>query len=198
MSVMGDLLFYHSRGPDLGDVLRDHIANGLGKAADSVSEHDFATHSDEQLAEQLITRQAFKPLVVEFEKAQPEVKEVTLNVSDYGQTIPVRGFRITKAIPFTGNVELWRLKPNSFDMNPPRGDIQRGKLVIGIELPEAQSARAAEYLDETIKGIHRYLEWQTAQIGQHNASLLDQALPLVQQRRVSLEKRAALLKSLKG
>jgi hypothetical protein len=197
MAIIGELLFYNGNSLDLGDVLRHQASQGLSQAVDAIPEADFAKHTDEELALRTAERASMRPLTVEFDKAEPQVTPTTVTVRDFGQMITVKGYRITKAIPFSGDPQLWQLKTNPANFNPPRGEVRRGQLVIGIELPEAQAERAAEELDRTVAGIREYLGWQGAQIQQHNATLREQALPLIQRRRVYLSKGAALLDSLK-
>lgn len=197
MAVIGELLFYNGNGPDLGDVLRHQASQGLSQAVDAIPEAEFANHTDEELALRTAERVAMQPLKVEFDKAEPQVAPTTVTVRDFGQMITVKGYRVTKTIPFSGNPQLWALRTNPANFSPPRGEVRRGQLVIGIELPEAQAERAAEELDRTVVDIREYLGWQAAQIQQHNATLRGQALPLIQRRRAYLSKGAALLDSLK-
>ncbi|MGC8160085.1 hypothetical protein ACP3WZ_26530, partial [Salmonella enterica] len=64
--------------------------------------------------------------------------------------IRVAGLEATKSIPFTGAPELWRLHPGSWSSNPPRGEIRRDKLVIGITVPAQQADQAAQYIEQTV------------------------------------------------
>lgn len=199
MSVAGELLFYRSNSADLDDVLRHQASYGLGQVVDAIPEASFAAHSDEALADRLAAQQAMKPLAVEFEKAEPQVASTNVEVHHFGRMSSVKGYRITKTIPFSGDPQLWHLKPNPANLSPPRGDVRGGRLVIGIELPEAEAEqRAAAYFDSTVASIREYLGWQAAQIERYNAGLSAQALPLIQRRRQHLDKGAALLRSLKG
>jgi hypothetical protein len=197
MAVIGELLFYNSNGLDLDSVLRYRASQGLSQAADAIPEADFAKHKDEELATRVAEQASMQPLTVDFDKAEPQVAPATVTVRDFGRMITVKGYRVTKTIPFSGDSQLWALRTNPANFSPPHGEVRHGHLVIGIELPEGQAERAADELDRTVASIREYLGWQAAQIQQHNAALHGQALPLVQQRRAYLNKGAALLDGLK-
>jgi hypothetical protein len=113
-----------------------------------------------------------------------------------GQPLRINGFRVTKAIPFKGNHQLWDMKPNPRCMNPPYGEIRAQELVIGKEVPEAEADQVKQYIDEVVEKLRECLGYQEAQLQQHNDSLPDLALRLVQQRRASLANAAALQKKL--
>lgn len=205
MAVIGDLLFFKRGGPDLDDVLRHQAEVVLRQTVENIPEKEFTQHSDDELVGRVVSSATVKPLEVAFDQAKADVQETTVDVTgrfdyDMGDGRPVRakGFRATKAIPFKGNPELWHLKTNPWGMNPPRGEVRGQTLVVGISVPEAEASRAKTYLDGVIAQLPEYLERQAAQIQKHNEQLPGLALPLIQQRRSRLSKRADLLKNLQG
>jgi len=197
MAAIGEILFFDRAGPDLGEVLRYQASQGLSQAVDAIPEELFANSTDEVLAQRAAERANVHPLTVEFDKAEPRVAATTVTVSDFGQMRRVKGYRVTKTIPFHGDPHIWKLRPNRWDSNPPRGEVGQSHLIIGIDVQDAQAERAADAIDRIIESVRCYLGWQSAQIQDHNSTLTSQALPLIERRRAYLQRGAALLDSLK-
>lgn len=201
MAVLGDLLFYRSDMVGLGDVLR-HQVDQLRTKVDALPDKVFAEKSDDEIARQVALENAIAPLVADFAAAAAKVQETEVEVHDrFGferGPIRVAGLEATKTIPFTGDPDLWRLHPNSWSSSPPRGEVQRGKLVIGITVPAQQAEEAAQYIDRTIAELPDYIARQKVLIDEHNASLAARAMPWIQQRRQRLGAASDLLKKLGG
>lgn len=201
MAVLGDLLFYRSDMVGLGDVLR-HQVDQLGTKVNALPDKVFAEKTDDELAEQIAAEQAIAPLVPDFGAATAKVQETEVEIHDrFGfdrGPIRVAGLEATKTIPFTGDPDLWRLHPNSWSSNPPRGEVRRDKLVIGITVPAQEANQAAQYIDQTIAELPDYIARQKVLIDQHNASLAAHAMPWIKQRRQRLGAASDLLKKLGG
>ncbi|MER2508261.1 MAG: hypothetical protein U1E59_14310 [Amaricoccus sp.] len=201
MAVLGDLLFYRGDRVGLGDVLR-HQLEQLRNKVDALSDQLFAEKSDEEIAALIAGEQTIAPLVADFAGATAAVRETQVEVLDrFGLrhgSVRVAGLEATKTIPFTGDPNLWRLHPNYWSSNPPRGDVRGDKLVIGITVPADQADEAAQYIDRTIAQLPEYITKQRALLDDHNASLASQAMPSIKARRQRLGTASDLLKKLGG
>jgi hypothetical protein len=201
MPVLGDLLFYRRDQVDLDHILR-HQVELLSRKVDALPDKLFSAKSDDEIAAQVAKDAAVEPLQVDFASAVANVREVEVEVHDrfrYDRdTVRVPGLEATKAIPFKGDKELWHLKTNPWGMNPPRGDVRRDTVVIGISVPTQESEAAAKYIEETIAMIPEYLQHQKTQIDAHNAGLAGHALQWVKMRRGRLSQASVLLKNLGG
>lgn len=199
MSVLGELLFYRRDQVDLDAVLR-HNVTLLRDVIDRIPEREFSSKTDDEIAAEVAESQKIIPLEVHFDKATPNVEETRVEVHDqfgFGRgNASVPGLKATKAIPFTGDAKLWFLRTNPFNMNPPHGLVQGGKLIIGIEVPAQQAEEAKRYIDGVIASLPEYLGWQRAQIENYNKTLASQAFPWIQQRRGRLSQANDLLKKL--
>jgi hypothetical protein len=201
MAVLGDLLFYRRDQVGLDDVLRREVGL-LRDRVDALPDKFFAESSDDQIATFLAEQHAIQPLRVNFGAAKASVIETQLEVHDqFGfRRGPVRvpGLLATKSIPFQGDPDLWRLRTNPFNMNPPHGEIRGNTLVIGISVSTQEADEARRYIDQVIAQIPEYLQRQEAQIAQHNASLTTHAMQWIKVRRQRLGSAADLLKKLEG
>lgn len=201
MAVLGDLLFYRRDQVDLDHVLR-HQVDLLRQKVDALSDKLFSEKSDDEIAAQVAREAAVEPLQVDFASAVASVREVEVEVRDrfrYDRdVVRLPGLEATKAIPFKGDKELWHLKTNPWGMNPPRGVIRSGTIVIGISVPAQEPDAAAKYIEDTMSAIPEYLQRQKVQIDAHNAGLAGQAKQWVKVRRGRLSHASDLLKKLGG
>jgi hypothetical protein len=199
MAVVGDILFYRQDQIDLDTVLRNQGNAGVRKLVEKLPDSAFAKHSDDELVAQVFAKAHIAPLTLALEAAKTKVQEVTVDTRNiFGDFAQVKGLSATKEIPFTGEEDLWHLRPSSFDLNPPRGEVGGKTIVVGIEVTEDQSDQAVAYVADTIKKIQENIERQNVQIKPFNDSLPSLIHPVVQQRRARLGKAADLLKKLQG
>lgn len=201
MAVLGELLFYRRDQVDLDDVLR-HQVDLLRGRVDELPDKLFAEKTDEEIATHVAAKYTIQPLRLDLAAAKASVEEVQVEVHDrWGyERGPVRvpGLRATKSIPFTGEEDLWRLRTNPWNMNPPRGDVRGRKLIIGIEVATQQADEAAKYIDDTIAQLPEYLERQAAQLTPYNSGLAGNAMQWIKMRRARLGTANDLLKKLGG
>jgi hypothetical protein len=201
MAVLGELLFYRRDQVDLDDVLRRQVEL-LRNCADALPDKLFADKTDEEIAAQIAAETTIQSLKVDLAAAKASVQEVQIEVHDrWGYergSVRVPGLKATKAIPFTGERDLWHLRTNPYNLNPPHGEVRGDKLIIGIEVVAHQADEAAKYIEDTIAQIPEYLQRQEVQLATHNAGLAGHAMQWIKMRRRRLGTADDLLKKLGG
>jgi len=103
------------------------------------------------------------------------------------------GTEVSVFVPFSGDPGVFNVRPSSFDLNPPRGD------VVGNELCFVYKFVNAVTLDEyqrTIDTVKRYLEWLRPSAAQLQTELRALAQDLVLKRKQQAEEHARVLDSL--
>lgn len=199
MAVLGELLFQRRDQVDLDTALRLQAQNLRGKV-DALPDRAFQERTDQEIAQELAASEAIEPLTLDLTKAKADVSETPVEVHDpFGFNrgpARVAGLRATKSIPFRGDPELWKLRTNPSNFNPPRGEVQGRHLFIGIEVPAQQSDEAKRYIDQTIGALTEWLDQSRAQVEAHNARIAATAMPFIQQRRARLGRASDLLKKL--
>ena len=197
MAVIGELLFYNRDSVSLDAVLR-HNLGLIASKVDSLPDAVFDAKTDADLAADLSASEAIAPLSIDVTAAQPSVQEIQVAVSDefYAETRTVPGMRVTKAIPFEGDANLWHYPPSQFEMNLPRGEIFDRTVVVGMEMPDAQAQQAKSYIDGYVASINRHVSWQKPQIDTYNASIAAAAARAITARRQRRSKAADILRDL--
>ncbi|KUL94296.1 hypothetical protein DK26_14855 [Bosea sp. WAO] len=200
MALIGDILFYKG---DLDAGLR-HQFTLLPAAVDKISEPTFNAKSDEEIVELVLKDFRVEPLTLHTDQAEAKVEEGQAETRDHFRyhlpngPMKVPGLKASKRIPFSGDPQLWKLKPNRYTLNPPYGEVRSNTLIIGITVPAAQANEAKEHIDSTLAKIPDYLNAQRAQLDEYNARLPAEVARLIQQRRGRLGTAAELLKKLQG
>jgi hypothetical protein len=202
MAVVGDILFYRRNGVDLDAVIRAKT-NGLRNAVDALPERAFSQQTDEQIAESVAKSERIEPLELDFSAAVPKVEETQLELrdDDYGfrqGPIRVPALKATKTIPFKGEPDLWHLRTNPYNVNPPHGEVRGHNLTVDMTVRAEQADQAAKYIEGALKSLPEYLERQHAQLKPYNEGLAANALQWVKQRRSRLGQASDLFKKLGG
>lgn len=97
--------------------------------------------------------------------------------------------RITLAVPFTGEAEMFRLRPGASNLNPPRGRLAGNSLQLDWENPVAEQPDPQRVRTELLKELENvkwYLTAVTAGVAGHNTQLRTLAATLVNERRTKL------------
>jgi hypothetical protein len=201
MAALGDLLFFRRDQVGLDDVLR-HQVELLRGHVDALPDKFFSEKSDDEIASHLAKEHAIQPLTIDLGAAKPNVQETQVEVRDqfgiHRGPIRVPGLLATKSIPFKGDPDLWHLRTNPYNMNPPRGEVRGNALVIGISVPTQQAEEGARYIEQTIAQIPEYLQRQAVQLAQHNDAIGARAMQWIRARRQRIGSAAELLKKMGG
>lgn len=198
MEIGEPLFFTGWNKPSLSDALRGQISSALPKAVDQLAAAEFGGRSDTELVELVLTNVRVEPLKLDLEAATADAKEIQIEAQNvWGERGRVPGLRVTKTVPFSGDRELWKLYPDEFDMNPPRGEIRSNTLVVGMEVREHESDQAVTHIQNTLTKIQSDIDRQTRLIEAYNRELPSHILPLIQARRSRLSKAADVLDKLR-
>lgn len=157
--------------------------------------------NESQLIEQLCSRAAILPLKLEFENERVSQQEVPVDVSnDFLRggpaapgTIIVDGFRLSIHIPFTGNPSLFYLRPNSFGMRRPHGDVESqgedgGAVVFRVETPadldeDELVNKLRQKKEDNTRLLTRYVDFMNADVDTYNAKLKEEISVELQRRK---------------
>jgi hypothetical protein len=198
MSIIGELLFFNRNGASVSDYAR-HFQGQLREKVAAVPQNVFDGKTDDEVVEIVTAEMRMQPLEVEFDKAEKDVQETTMEVRDhfsYGETVEVPALRATKSLPFRGDAGLWTVGTGTWSSSMPQGEVSGNKLVVGMVVRTDRAGDAKAHIDSTMKEIEGYLAQQRQQIDAYNASLPGQIQPLVEERRGRRGAASALLDQL--
>jgi hypothetical protein len=136
-----------------------------------------------------IWRDAAKPIQVDVSRDPRRF------VRDRSRRADVPGHRITVHIPFSGEKDVFRLRPSSFTFNPPRAKVADAELRLIIEYPDDHPADIDSEVGVLLREVDPYLTAARGDVDSYNASLHDVAMGAIERRRQRIEQHEARLQS---
>jgi hypothetical protein len=112
--------------------------------------------------------------------------ETSHEVNDYGRQVTVPGMQYQLTIPFDGDSELFRLRPNSSSPSPPIGTILLRQLFIRVAGSELDVTETRKLFEKIIMEIEKYLTWQRADVGPFNERVRVEATKRITERRKTI------------
>src|SRR5262249_49368627 len=129
--VFKDERLFHGRAI-LESVLENHLRR-LQETVDGIARDQFLNTSEDALIEHVAGSMAIQPLELYRDRTELAESEARVDVSQYrdrdifrdrGPTY-VPGIRITVSTPYSGEPDLWQVRPSAFMMNYPHGRPER-------------------------------------------------------------------------
>jgi hypothetical protein len=195
---------------------KDSLSAFLRKQFDKVEEEvriipkdQFLSAPKEDLIDHTISKLNIEPLKIHEESMAMETSESTINVTgrhdryNFGQPIFVPGTRVIITIPYTGDPELWQLKPSHWRSSFPRATIRYpdssgiGYIDLIVEEPsDIGPEKFKRIVDEKLDDIRFYVENQKKEIEQQNERFVQSVEHAVNNRLNLLEKQEGIVRSL--
>jgi hypothetical protein len=98
----------------------------------------------------------------------------------------VTGTEIVVEVPFSGDAELFKVRPNTYDSGPPRGDVVGNTLVFRHWTDKPESGQVRSEIDRWLGNVRRYLQWHEQTFKPFNDGLPALARGAITQRRGKL------------
>ena len=108
----------------------------------------------------------------------------------------VDGLEVTYNLPFSGDADLFKCRPNRYTFNPPRAVLRQGELTFPYDSANRDVVGTKKSFDDDLTTIKEWLGWQASQIAEYNASLEDRVRSAVIARRAELSKTQSDLEAL--
>lgn len=187
-----DLLFSDY---DLREFLGSRLA-AIDERVLGIREGRFATESDDLLAASVASELVVSRLEVREEGTSVSCRDTKVDVShdfnravwDRSQPTYVDGIEVTYHLPFTAEPELWRCRPSSFTLNPPRAVIAPGELQFPYDQADRDVAATKAQFQEDLSRLKEWLPWVNQQVDEHNSMLESRARKRVSTRRAELKR----------
>jgi len=134
------------------------------------------------------------PLSLHEDQAHAEQNEVQIDVSqdpmrfirDRSRPVNVPGTRVSLTIPFDGDKQLFRCRPSTFTLNPPRGMLDGTNLVLSFDALDHDAPKVKAELDRTLVQVRDSLKYANEQVETYNKSIRSLAKGRLEARRQKL------------
>jgi hypothetical protein len=74
-------------------------------------------------------------------------------------------------VPFTGDKELLKCRPNSFSLNPPHARIAEHELIFEYDLANGDVASTKSSFEQELRNVRQWIQWNTAQVEEFNSGV---------------------------
>ncbi|MDK9556093.1 hypothetical protein QQF73_00550 [Marinobacter sp. M216] len=199
MNSRDNFLFYEG---DLDETLRDQLASARDKV-DRIPQDQFLNSPEDDVVQHVVSELEVEPLVLFEDRAEMDQRETKIDVSGWRGRNPfgnkgpifVAAVEVVVSIPYSGDQQLWHLRPSSWQTVFPRAEVSSqdrtgiGSLKIVITQPvDEPPERIKTLLKKEMLCIRFFMESQHAQIEQFNSSLPIAVKDAVNGRRERLKK----------
>lgn len=117
-------------------------------------------------------------------------------IFDRSKPFYIKGTTVRFFIPFDGDQELFKCRPGPFTLNPPRGGVTAGELILSFTRTEHDANEVKAKFDRTLSTTRQYLERIEHDVSTFNSSLRDKARQRIDTRRQKLLKDQGLVAAL--
>ena len=166
---------------------------------DAISGNQLLNTPVEEIVQHLFNQICVEPLTIYKDKWVHDREEIKIYIQGWpGRIIPregpylLPGIRLTISIPFSGNANLWQLRPNLWSSVLPHGVVKDGFEGIGnldMFFEQTMSEPLEQFgrdRDQNLDLIQKYLASQKEIIDQFNKNLPDTVRALIEARRKRL------------
>lgn len=191
MSDDSELLFYQS-------CLDETLRNVNTKAVEEVNALDSSylmKVSEEDLIDSLAAKHQVEPIELIREQIVvdgPREVEITYRgemAFAYGEDqVTVRGTALTIVVPFRGDPMLFKLRPSTWNTNPPRGRVVDHELHLDFRGEEMSGEQLKREYERVLADAEEYVSWQRGTIDAHNHAMRQVMTQAVAQRKAKLKK----------
>ena len=183
-----NLLFFEYDGFAVAENQKRQLVSEVA----GIAEQRMLNTSVEDLVAYLVKKYVIEVPVLDVEHAVADQREAMVEVSgfmyglDRGETRSVAGTVVTLEIPFTGDSEVFKVKPSTYNLSPPRAEIRSNIVVLTQSGTNLNVSDVQAGFDRTIRDINEYLGWLRNDARQLNETLPALARQAVEGRRAKL------------
>ena len=187
---MTNLLF---RDCDLRSVLAQQDQK-LSNEVASLSEAQVLKTSPEKLCNYLIEKYTVEVAEIDESGINADYGDAQVDISrrfeyavfDRSRPLHITGTRLTFYVPFTGDPQLFKCRPSTFDFNPPRATVSNKELVFVYERTTQDAPAIEKEFERDRKNVKEYLGWIARDVEQFNSAIRGKASQNITARREKL------------
>ena len=178
--------------------LRAVLDTQLQSATDivcAIPEQRFDEKTNEFLAASAASKLVVSPLELLEDEISVSPREARIDVSrdpDRHFSTPgphyVNGLEVTYHLPYVGDSELLKCRPNRFTANPPRAVISSDELRFPYDQADRDIPATKAKFQNDVTALKEWVSWVNEQVVEYNTPLEARVRSLVEQRRAEIEK----------
>lgn len=171
-----------------------HLSDSLGhnlreieKAIEAWNEDDLLRQPEGDIVETLVEKfSVVAPVLDKANITQEPITETYVDAIQFRERVKVKHTLITLVIPYTGEGDVFKLRPGSFGFHAPSGTVTPTALKIQWSGPAHETSGAKQGLDNELAHVERCLAAATQQIEQFNRQAATHAAEQVRRRKATI------------
>lgn len=178
----------------------------IHELAEAMPREQFLATSTDTICDYIAGQITVDPLVLHEDQMTMEHAETKIDVthrfeyggSHDGRPVMVDGHLLKFHVPFSGDPNLWKARPSTFTLNPPRGDIDTRRQILTLTFANTSQTEESwfkQQLESTLASVRQSISAQLDQIQQYNTSVPRAVQEVVAHRREQLSKLHGLVSS---
>ena len=176
------------------------MSNEIG----SLSEDSVLNTSQEELCDYFVEKYKVESPAIDDSGIQTDYGDSQIDVShrfdyavfDRGRPTYVTGTRITFFVPFSGDAALFKYRPSTFSLNPPRGVVRGNELVFVYDRTKQDASNIGTEFDRDLSNVQQNLSRIADQVRQFNSTIYTAASQQIAARRQKLLQDRGIIESL--
>jgi hypothetical protein len=182
---------------DLGATLRAQ-RNQAVESVKGIPRDQFLATSVDTLVEHIVSKNTIAPLVLYEDQMRMEHAETQIDVTgrfDYdmgdGGRVTTAGHQLTFYLPFSGDPQLWEMRPSMWISVMPSGEVDARNSRLVITLANTSNTAADQYKQELqtrLAGIKQLIASQNQLLQQYHQQLPVEVRASIERRRNEIEK----------
>jgi hypothetical protein len=126
-----------------------------------------------ELVAELVAEFRVEPLALDLDGITFDHEEVkvALGRGNSGEVLYRPGIAITYYVPFAGDADLFKCRPNTFNYNPPLGLVKGDHVELRVESAQAEHGAVRSQLDELKQRLQGWVAFQRPEVDAFNAAL---------------------------
>ena len=175
---------------DLGRVLAQQDQK-LSNEVASLSEARVLNTSPEDLCNYLVEKYTIEVAEIDESGISADYGDAKVDVSqrfeyavfDRSRPLYITGTRLTFYVPFSGDPELFKCRPSTFNFNPPRATVGNGELTFTYERTTQDAQGIEREFERDRKNVKEYLGWIARDVAPFNSTIREKASQHITARR---------------
>ena len=181
------------RDADLRSVLAGQEL-AMSQEISSLSEDRVLNTSPMDLCDYFVGKYKVEPVVIDKSGIKVDYGDVQIDVSqrfeyavfDRSRSTYLTGTRITFFVPFSGDADLFKCRPSSFNLSPPRGEIRGSELVFVYDRTPQGVSNIGNEFERERQSVEQHLSWIATDVKQFNSVIRQSVNRQIRSRREKL------------
>jgi hypothetical protein len=152
----------------------ENVRKKVVAAINSLSPSQLLPADDATVCEHFVQENTIEPIELHeeaIELIEPHEVEVEEVNRHFGERYKRKNLEFRFELPFSGDAILFKLKPSSFNFNPPRGQVNGNRVIFTMLAAGNDGNQVKQELAGWINSLKQYIEWQRPEVNGWNSGL---------------------------